>query len=33
MDASADGKKTPELTIAPGQMISAWLSCDRSGGH
>lgn len=27
--ASSGDAKTPELTIAPGQMISAWLSCDR----
>ena len=27
--ASASEMKTAELTIAPGQTISAWLSCDR----
>jgi hypothetical protein len=27
--ASTADTKTPELTIAPGQTISAWLSCDR----
>jgi hypothetical protein len=27
--ASTADTKTPELTIAPGQTISAWLNCDR----
>jgi hypothetical protein len=32
IESSADGKSPPDLTIAPGQMISAWLTCDRGGG-